>query len=61
MVCDYWVLRRRRVKLSDLYHPGKDGLYYYWHGVNWRSYVAWVVGWCVDYPKTTQYVALTYS
>ena len=47
MVCDYWVLRRRRVKLSDLYHPGKDGLYYYWHGVNWRSYVAWVVGWCV--------------
>ncbi|KAF2170170.1 hypothetical protein M409DRAFT_19776 [Zasmidium cellare ATCC 36951] len=50
MVCDYWVLRRRRVKLSDLYHPGKDGLYYYWHGVNWRSYVAWVVGWSYLLP-----------
>lgn len=45
MVCDYWVLRRRRVQLSDLYHPGKNGLYYYWNGVNWRSFTAWVVGW----------------
>lgn len=32
MVCEYWVLRKRRVKLSDLYHPGKSGLYYYWNG-----------------------------
>lgn len=23
MVCDYFVLRRRRLKLSDLYHPGQ--------------------------------------
>ena len=50
MVCDYWILRHRVVKLSDLYHPGKDGLYYFWHGVNWRAFVAWVVGWSYLLP-----------
>ncbi|KAK4541945.1 hypothetical protein LTR36_007309 [Oleoguttula mirabilis] len=45
MVCDYWVLRNRRIKLTDLYHPRKDGYYHYWHGINWRSFVSWVVGW----------------
>lgn len=50
MVCDYWVLRRRRAKLSDLYHPRPDGLYYFWHGINWRSFVSWVVGWAHMLP-----------
>lgn len=50
MVADYWILRRRRVKLSDLYHPGKEGLYYFYHGVNWRSYAAWILGWCYLLP-----------
>ncbi|KAG9696096.1 NCS1 nucleoside transporter family, partial [Aureobasidium melanogenum] len=36
MICDYWVVRGRKLKLSDLYHGGKDGVYYFWHGVNWR-------------------------
>jgi NCS1 family nucleobase:cation symporter-1 len=25
MTCDYFVLRRRKLKLSDLYHPGEYG------------------------------------
>lgn len=45
MVADYWVLRSRRIKLSDLYHPGREGLYYFWYGVNWRSFAAWILGW----------------
>lgn len=50
MICDYWVLRKRRVKLSDLYHPRKDGIYYFWHGINWRSFVAWITGWSYLLP-----------
>lgn len=23
-----WILRDRRIKLTDLYHPGKDGVYH---------------------------------
>ncbi|PPJ60209.1 hypothetical protein CBER1_08853 [Cercospora berteroae] len=50
MICDYWVLRKRRVKLSDLYHPRKDGIYYFWHGINCRSFVAWITGWSYLLP-----------
>ncbi|KAK8038347.1 hypothetical protein PG994_015114 [Apiospora phragmitis] len=50
MVCEYWVLRKRRVKLSDLYHPGKSGVYYYWNGVNLRAFASWVVGWSYLIP-----------
>ena len=50
MVCDYWVLRKRCLKLSDLYHPRPDGIYHYWHGINWRSYAAWAIGWSYLIP-----------
>lgn len=50
MVCDYWILRRRRIKLSDLYQPRSDGLYYYWRGINWRSFASWIVGWSYLLP-----------
>jgi len=50
MICDYFVVRHRRIKLSDLYHPRKSGIYYYTKGWNWRSLVAWVVGWVPMMP-----------
>lgn len=44
MVCDYFVLRRRRVRLTHLFNPeGSD--YWYRHGVNWRVIPCWVAGW----------------
>lgn len=49
-VCDYFLIRHRKIKLTDLYHPRKDGIYYFTAGVNWRSYVAWVVGWSYLIP-----------
>ncbi|EOD49615.1 putative ncs1 nucleoside transporter protein [Neofusicoccum parvum UCRNP2] len=42
-ICDYWVLRCRRVQLSALYDPAPHAACYYWHGVNWRAVIAWVV------------------
>lgn len=50
MVADYWILRKRRVKLSDLFHSEKDGDYYFWHGLNWRSFAAWILGWSYLLP-----------
>lgn len=49
-ICDYWVVRSRRIKLTDLYHPRKDGIFYYMYGVNWRAFVSWVVGWASQLP-----------
>lgn len=42
MIVDYWIIRRRRLSLLDLYLP--DGSYRYAHGWNWRAIVATVVG-----------------
>lgn len=55
-ICDYWVLRRQRLLLSDLYHLRPEGIYYYVHGVNWRSLVAWVTGWAPLLPGFMQTV-----
>ena len=38
------------MKLTDLYHPRKDGLYHYWHGVNPRAFLSWVIGWAYLLP-----------
>ncbi|KAL3479414.1 NCS1 allantoate transporter [Aspergillus californicus] len=42
---DYYVVRHRKVKLSDLYHPSPKGIYYFTRGINFRAYIAWVLGW----------------
>jgi NCS1 family nucleobase:cation symporter-1 len=49
-ICHYWLICQRRIKLSDLYDPHKAGIYYYSKGLNYRSFVAWVVGWATQMP-----------
>ncbi|KIV92187.1 hypothetical protein PV10_06646 [Exophiala mesophila] len=49
-ICDYFFIRRRRMKLSDLYTPAPTGIYYYVRGVNPRAFVAWVCGWAPQLP-----------
>lgn len=49
-ICDYWLIRSRRLKLSDLYTPRPDGVFYFWNGVNWRSFLAWVLGFTTQLP-----------
>lgn len=50
MIGEYWIIRSRKVKLSDLYHDRPGGIYYYWAGINWRAFVAWVVGFTPQLP-----------
>ncbi len=42
MICDYWVLRRQRLNLRELFET--SGRYRYTGGVNWRAMIALVVG-----------------
>ncbi|KAL3422118.1 NCS1 nucleoside transporter [Phlyctema vagabunda] len=49
-ITDYWLLRHRKVKLSDLYHPRPEGIYFFWHGFNVRAFAAWVTGFASQLP-----------
>ncbi|RDW57166.1 hypothetical protein BP6252_13814 [Coleophoma cylindrospora] len=45
---DYWIIRRRKWKIPDLYK--KDGIYWFWHGINWRAIVTWVIAVVPAFP-----------
>lgn len=42
MICDYYVIRHRRLNVRDLYK--KDGQYRYHGGINWCGIIAWILG-----------------
>lgn len=42
MICDYFVIRRRELKLDDLYL--RNGIYEYARGFNWRAVTALALG-----------------
>ncbi|KAL3446923.1 NCS1 allantoate transporter [Aspergillus insuetus] len=37
LLADYWILRRTRIRLGQLYRPGDGGAYWYTHGWNLRA------------------------
>ncbi|THH15147.1 hypothetical protein EW146_g5285 [Bondarzewia mesenterica] len=43
MCADFFILRRRRIKHTDLYDL--HGSYFFWHGFNLRAIPAWLAGW----------------
>ncbi|KAK1959940.1 NCS1 nucleoside transporter [Colletotrichum sublineola] len=43
MMTDYFIIRRQKIEVSQLYTGSKDGAYWYSYGFNWRAFVAWVV------------------
>ena len=44
MVCDFWIVRNRKFKLSDLYTPNASSIYWYHGGFNWRAFTSWIIG-----------------
>lgn len=44
-IADYWLVRKRRLDLAQLYTPG--GVYSYVKGFNVRAILALLIGWCV--------------
>ena len=41
MICDYWVLRRQRLSLAELFN--EHGRYAYTKGFNWYALISFVV------------------
>ena len=42
MIVEYWVIKKRKVNVPELYRP--LGMYHYWYGINWRALLALCVG-----------------
>lgn len=49
-VCDYFIIRKQTLKLSDLYNAKPTGIYYFWNGVNWRTFISWSIGFAPQIP-----------
>ena len=49
-ICDYWLIRQRKLSLSHLYTRNRDGSYYYWNGFNLRAFAAWIIGFAPHLP-----------
>src|SRR5205085_10516951 len=41
MICDYWVIRRQKLNLRELFNP--RGIYSYGSGINWRAVIALII------------------
>lgn len=56
MFADYFLLRSRNLKLTDLYEMTDKSIYWYWKGVNWRAAVSWVAGVWLLLPGFAEHV-----
>jgi NCS1 family nucleobase:cation symporter-1 len=43
IMADFYLRRKQRVRVADLYTDGPQGVYHYSNGVNWRNVAAFVV------------------
>lgn len=44
MVSDYIVVRKSKLRLTHLYMPNPNSIYYFTKGVNFRTVISWVMG-----------------
>lgn len=50
IVADFWVVRRRKLKLSHLYTDSPQGTYWFWKGVNCRNLLIWTIAFAPGLP-----------
>ncbi|ODV70615.1 nucleobase cation symporter-1 family protein CYBJADRAFT_195583 [Cyberlindnera jadinii NRRL Y-1542] len=41
---DYYIVRKQKLKLTDLYSADPNSIYWFWYGFNWRAFVSWICG-----------------
>lgn len=56
MVADYFLVRHRKLKLTELYNPTPASMYWFTMGLNWRAVVAWSCGVLPMLPGFIHYV-----
>ena len=47
---DFWLVRRLRWKVPDLYKGNRDSIYWYTAGLNWRAFFAWTISMVFSLP-----------
>lgn len=50
MLADYLVVRKRKLKVQDLYIGDSRSIYWYQFGFHWRAAAAWVLGTWPTFP-----------
>lgn len=50
IIVDYFVARKGNVHIPSCYVGNKDGLYWFWSGVNWLGVAAWLLGTTMGIP-----------
>lgn len=44
LITDYFLVRKQKLRIDDLYIGNEDSAYWYFKGFNWRAFAAWVMG-----------------
>jgi NCS1 family nucleobase:cation symporter-1 len=44
LLCHYYIITRGYLEIDDLYTARRNGVYRYFHGWNWRAYLAYLIG-----------------
>lgn len=50
IIADFWVVRKKHLKLTDLYVDDKHGKYWFFHGFNYRNICIWVIAFVPGLP-----------
>ena len=44
MIADYLIVRKSKLRLSHLYMPNPNSIYYFTSGINFRTVTSWIFG-----------------
>ncbi|KAK9342067.1 permease for cytosine/purines, uracil, thiamine, allantoin-domain-containing protein [Lipomyces starkeyi] len=44
LLCNYYLVARGYLEIPDLFTSSKSGAYYFYHGWNFRAYIAYIIG-----------------
>ena len=44
IICDYYIVRKGYLQITELYSAKKTSPYYFWFGFHWRGYAAYIAG-----------------
>lgn len=50
---DFWLVRKLKWKVPDLYKGKEDNIYWYTAGLNWRAFAAWTVTIWASFRKSS--------
>ncbi|GMM37890.1 thiamine transporter [Saccharomycopsis crataegensis] len=50
IIADFWVIRKKHLKLTHLYSDEVNGKYWYWNGINYRNLLIWVTAFAPALP-----------